>query len=116
MDYLLHHLLRRSAERDPRGEAFVDGQRRLAFEPAWRQSGGLAAVLRDRGVRCGDRVGIYLGPGIELAIAIFAVSRAGGVFVPIHHSLRSAQVRHIVSDCRMSALLTERDLLEEVRA
>lgn len=51
-------------------------------------------------------MGILLDPGVSQAVSIFAISEAGGTFVPINATLFPAQVAHIVADCGMRALIT----------
>ena len=43
---------------------------------------------------------------MEQVLSIFAISEAGGVFVPINAQLFPEQVAHIASDCGMKALIT----------
>ena len=54
-------------------------------------------------------------PSIELAISIFGISEAGGVFVPMHHSVFLRQVAHIANDCEMSALVTSARKFDDLR-
>ena len=111
MDHLIHHMLRTSARRLPDKEALVHRDRRLTYREVWRQVEGLAAGLIEAQVERGDRVGIYLEPSIAQAIAIFGISRAAGVFVPINGQLFPDQVAHIARDCGMKALITARSKL-----
>lgn len=105
--YLTHHMLRNSAQRFPKKEALVHRDERLSYEDLWRHTGSLAAGLRDAGVERTDRVGVLLEPSVALAESLLSVSRAGGVFVPIHHTLLIDQVEHIVRDCSMTGLITD---------
>jgi len=82
MDFLLHHLLRTSALRYPAKEALVHGDERLTYGEVEAKVDGLAAALRSAGLKRGDRVGIYLEASVAQVLSIFAVSKAGGVFVP----------------------------------
>ncbi len=107
MDYLVHHMLRASAELFPEKEAIVHGEQRLSYESAWQQTSRLALGLQGAGVERSDRVGIFLDPSVELALAIFAIPQAGGAFIPIHHSLFPEQVKHIASDSGMKGLITD---------
>ncbi len=106
MDFLIHHMLRTSADRLPNKEALVHLDHRLTYQQVAARVTGLASGLREAGLRRGDRVGIYLDPSIPQALSIFAVSQAAGVFVPINHLLFPDQVVHIANDCRMTALVT----------
>src|SRR5262245_41992576 len=101
MDFLLHHLLRTSGARLPAKDAVVQGTSRLTYAELARQVAGLAEGLRRAGVSRRDRVGFYLDHSIPQVLSLFAISRTGGVFVPINTLLVPAQVAHIVSDCAM---------------
>jgi acyl-CoA ligase (AMP-forming) (exosortase A-associated) len=107
MDFLVHHMLRASAARFPEKEAVVHGDKRLLYSQMWQQTAGFAAGLRRAGLNSMDRVGVLLEPSLPLATSLFGISRAGGVFVPIHHSLLPGQVEHIVRDCEMKGLITD---------
>jgi acyl-CoA ligase (AMP-forming) (exosortase A-associated) len=106
MNYLIHHMLRNSASRLPDKEALVNKETRLTFQAAAKNVAGLADGLGQAGLRRGDRVGIYLENSVLQSLAIFAVSKAGGVFVPINSLLFPQQVAHIARDCGMQALIT----------
>jgi len=106
MDFLLHHMLRTNARRNPGKEALVHGNRRMTYGEIARQSAGLAYGLQCAGVQRRDRIGIYLDHSIPLVLSIFGISQAGGVFVPINSLLFPDQVVHIVKDCGMKGLIT----------
>lgn len=116
MDFLVHHLLRRSVARFPDKEAVVHARQRVSYADMWAQTGGLARGLLDAGIQRSDRVGVLLEPSVELATSLFGVSRAGGVFVPIHHSLFAEQVQHIVNDCQMKCLIVDANRFEQLQA
>src|SRR6266852_8363162 len=71
MDFLIWHLLRKSAERSPEKEALAHGEERLAYGQVARRVDGLAAGLRSAGLRRGDRMGIYLEASVPQVISIF---------------------------------------------
>jgi len=112
MDFLLHHLLRTSALRFPEKEALVHGDERLTYAEVEAKVHGLAAGLRSAGLQRGDRVGIHLDAGVAQVFSIFAVSQAGGVFVPANAVLFPEQVAHIGRDCGISVLITSSSKLE----
>ena len=116
MDTLLHHLLMESARRFPGKEALVHNRERLTYAQALQRVTGLALSLRRAGVERGNRVGIYLDPGIPQVISIFAATMAGGVVVPINTQLVANQVHHIGSDCRISVFITSENKLSSLRA
>lgn len=108
---LIHEMLHASAARRPDAEALVHGERRLTYAQTQTRVASLAAGLRAAGVERGDRVGIYLPPSLEQALAIFGVAEADGVYVPVNSGLYPDQVTHIAADCQMKALITGADQL-----
>lgn len=115
MDFLVHHMLRASARRFPQKEALVHQDQRLSYEQMWQQTASLAAGLRAAGTQRTDRVGVLLEPSIPQPVSLFGISRAGGVFVPIHHSLFPDQVEHIVRDCEMKGLVTDAERFAKLK-
>jgi len=107
MPYLVHHMLQDSASRDTDREALVCGDQRFSYGAVGERVAALAGGLRELGVRRGYRIVIYLPPSVELTLAIFAVSQASGVFVPIHHGSFPDQVAHIVRDSGANVLITD---------
>jgi acyl-CoA ligase (AMP-forming) (exosortase A-associated) len=107
VNFLVHHLLRASAQQYARHEALVHGEQRLSYAELWRRVSHLGHGLREAGVSRGDRVGVLLDPSTALAISLLGVSASGGVFVPIHHGLFAEQVEHIVCDCGMRGLILD---------
>jgi acyl-CoA ligase (AMP-forming) (exosortase A-associated) len=106
MDFLIWHLLRNSAGRTPDKEALVHGDQRMSYREVSKRTAGLATSLRTTHVKRGDRIGIYLEASIPQVIAIFGVSQAAGVYVPINTLLHAEQVMHIAVDCEMTGLIT----------
>ena len=68
-----------------------------------------ASGLRALGVERNERVAVYLPKQFETAIAMFATSAAGGVFVPVNPVLKPEQVGHILRDCATRILITSPD-------
>jgi acyl-CoA ligase (AMP-forming) (exosortase A-associated) len=107
MAYLLHHLLENAATARADHEAIVDrADRRLDYRGFLSASETCAAVLSEHGLERRDRVAIFLDKSIEECAAIFGISRAGGVFVPVNALLRAKQVGHILNDCGVRFLIT----------
>jgi len=99
-------MLRTSAARAPEKEALVHRDQRLTYRDVASRVGGLALGLQRASLQPGDRIGIYLDPSVAQVLSIFAISQAGGVFVPINQLLFPDQVAHIANDCKMRGLIT----------
>ena len=116
MDFLIWHLLRESARIFPNKEALVHGEERLTYREVADRVGRLATGLQNAGLRRGDRIGICVEPSVAQVLSIFAISKAGGVFVPINAQLFPEQVAHIATDCGMKGLITKPARLSSMAA
>jgi amino acid adenylation domain-containing protein len=83
-----------------------DGQR-LTYAEVDAQANRIANALRSRGLLRGDRVALYLPNSLEMAISIFAILKAGGVFVPINYSTKLNKCTYILNHCQARVLITE---------
>lgn len=116
MTFLVHDMLRSSAERCGEKEGLVHGTERLSFLEMERTTAALASGLEEAGVRRMDRIGVLLDPSTPLALSLFAINWAGGVFVPIHPSLMGEQVAHIIEDCGIAGIITEGTRFDGLRS
>ncbi len=105
----LHDLLRESATTRPDAPALTWGPTTLTYDGLWAEVTRAALGLRGLGLARGDRVAVWLEKRPETVAAIFAVSAAGGVVVPVNPVLRPAQVAHVLGDCAVSVLVTSRE-------
>jgi len=64
----------------------------LTFQDLLEVTARLAGGLRESGVGRGDRVAICTENRIDYGLSLFAVARAGGIAVPLHHHLKLAEV------------------------
>jgi acyl-CoA ligase (AMP-forming) (exosortase A-associated) len=103
---LLHDLLTATAARAGDRTAIVDGERSLTYGDLDRASAQIAAAIAHDGALRGDRIGILLPKSFHECAAIFAVSRAGGVFIPINPVLKPQQIAHILKDSEARCLVT----------
>src|SRR3954471_2640458 len=61
-------------------------------------SARVAALLRDKGIEPGDRVGIMLPNVPYFALAYYGALRAGGVVVPMNVLLKGREVKFYLED------------------
>ncbi|SDU50279.1 acyl-CoA ligase (AMP-forming), exosortase A system-associated [Jiangella alkaliphila] len=109
-----HHLLAQAAAARPDAPALTYRHHTAGYGDVWRTAQAAAAQLARLGLRRGDRVAIYLEKRIDTVAAFFAVSAAGGVFVPVNHVLKATQVGHILADSGATVLVTSADRLGQL--
>lgn len=83
--------LQELAERRPGAVAVVGPGGRLSFGELGDAVRGVAAGLRDEGLRPGDRVAFTFGPDLPLVLGILGAWEAGCVAVPLNHRLSAIE-------------------------
>jgi long-chain acyl-CoA synthetase len=87
----------------------------ITYREFHRQACALAAELRERGVRKGDRVGVMLPNCCELAVLYFACIYLGAVIVPINPALSKSEVRFILGSCKPALVVASTSSAGSVR-
>ncbi len=103
---LVHELLERSAERTPDKVGLICGDQRLTYAELEASANRLAYALRARNVNRGDRVVLWLPNTVELVIAIFAVMKAGCVFVTMNPTAKADKIAYVANNCDACTLIT----------
>ncbi|HEX5900438.1 MAG TPA: AMP-binding protein, partial [Solirubrobacteraceae bacterium] len=90
--------LTHSAALRPDRRALICGQTQMSYAELEAASAGVAARLRERGLRDGDAVGLMLPNVPEFAIAYYGILRAGGIVVPLNVLLKRREVAFYLTD------------------
>lgn len=99
-------LLTQSARRDPDGVALVMGETRWTWAAFEARTDALAAALQQRfGLQKGDRVMCQSQNCLEMMQAMFAVWRAGGVWVPANFRQTPEEVIYLTQSSGARFLL-----------
>ncbi|MEU8814711.1 amino acid adenylation domain-containing protein [Actinoplanes sp. NPDC048796] len=82
----------------------VAGARVITYAELNRRAGELAAHLRDRGVRRGDRVGVLSELTADAVVALCGVMAAGAAYVPLDPADPAQRTEELVRDlgCRLT--------------
>jgi long-chain acyl-CoA synthetase len=91
--------------RDRSALAFGDAE--LSYAELDAASARVAGMLRYRGLRPGDRVGVMLPNVPQFAMAYYGVLRMGGIVVPMNPLLKAREVDHYVSDSGAALVLDD---------
>ncbi|WP_224984619.1 amino acid adenylation domain-containing protein [Geomonas agri] len=112
--YLLQQLLTHSAARFAERQAVLFKDRALSYRELDETSNGLAALLIGHGVRRGDRVGILLNKSIECIVAVFAILKAGAVYVPLDPASPAPRLCSIINHCGIRLAVASAEHLERI--
>lgn len=101
----LESFLEHSAARSPDKVALICGSRRLTYAEIDAACNRLAHGLIEQGVQRGDRVAVYLDNSVEAALSIFAILKAGAVFLMVNPTTKVEKVTYVLNNSRARALI-----------
>lgn len=101
----LARLIEQQVERAPDGTAVVLQGHTLSYATLNAKANRLARWLRSRGVGPERRVGVRLDRSVELVVALLAILKSGGVYVPIDPAYPAERQRHMALDAELDLLL-----------
>jgi fatty-acyl-CoA synthase len=99
--------LRRTVERFPDHEALVSVQQgyRATYRQFWDETSLIARALLARGVKKGDRVGIWAPNRWEWVVVQYATARMGAVMVNVNPAYRTHELEYALNHSGVSTLL-----------
>jgi non-ribosomal peptide synthetase-like protein len=106
---LLHEFLELQVGRRPSHIAVECNGETLTYRQLDNRANRLARHLRDKGIGPDCLVALYFGRSINLFVALLAVLKAGGGYVPIDPNFPEDRVHFILADADVALILSERD-------
>src|SRR5438552_12038102 len=106
--------LRQTAELLPSKIAIVSTTRNITFSELHNEALATAECLRELGIKTGDRIGICMEKSVDQVCVMLGVLYAKAVLVPILPRLKQPNIRHIIENSGMAALITDSERLNEV--
>ena len=103
---LLEQFLEQTAARVPDKVALVCDGRRVTYSEIDIEANRIAHGLIARGVQRGDRVVIFLDNSVEAAVAVWAVLKAGAVFVMVNPSTKPDKLTYLLNNSRATAVIS----------
>ena len=108
----LNHLVERQAERTPDAPALDHDGTVLSYAELDAAATRLAADLARRGIGAESLVALRLAATPRFVVALLAILKAGGAFLPLDLAYPPERQTTILDDARPSLILTERPLLD----
>ena len=109
MIYLLPHTVDNSAMKWANRDALICGEESISYEQLSRRSNGLAFLLRDLGIRRGDRVGILMHKDLAAGVAIHGIMKCGAAYVPLDPDSPPERLRMVIKDCGITCVVTREE-------
>ena len=116
MAYLIHDLLRESAEKYPDSLAVLGPKESLTYAELDARSDALAHSLIAEGVSPGAPVGIAMHKCLDSIVGVYGILKAGACYVPIDAFAPANRSAAIIANTKLRYLLTTNDRIESLVA
>ena len=94
--------------------ALICGDQQITYAGLEEKANRLAHYLISRGVKKDDKVGLYCRNRIEIVIAMLGIVKAGAILVNVNYRYVEAELRYLLDNSDMVALVHERQYSERV--
>jgi amino acid adenylation domain-containing protein/non-ribosomal peptide synthase protein (TIGR01720 family) len=111
-----HQLFEAQVERTPQAVALQTADRKLTYDELNVRANQLAHFLRRQGVGPEVPVGICMARSVEMIVAVLAVLKAGGGYVPLDPEYPLEWLRYVMEDVGAPIVLTQSTLAERLPA
>jgi amino acid adenylation domain-containing protein len=115
-DSCLHDLFETQRQLRPEATAVMTDQETVSYAELASRSNRLARFLRTCGVGPEVRVGICVERSVDMVTGILGILKAGGAYVPLDPNYPADRLAFMLADSRVSVLVSQRPLLEELPA
>jgi non-ribosomal peptide synthetase component F len=102
----VHELFEAQAARTPDAVALVYEDEQVSYGALDARADRLASVLEAQGVTVDQPVGIYLERSLEQAVAVLAILKAGGTYVPLDPSYPPERLARVLADAAPALVVT----------
>ncbi|MCP4148846.1 MAG: amino acid adenylation domain-containing protein, partial [bacterium] len=107
----IHELFEKQVENTPNNTALAFRDDKLTYSEFNEKANQLAVILRDKGVKPDQFVGLMLERSLEMMIGMFAILKAGGAYLPIDPEYPGDRILYLLQDSDSRILLTEKKFI-----
>ena len=103
---LVQQYLENSAARLPGKTELICGKQRLAYKQINDSANRLAAALVNMGIKRQDRVVIFMDNSSEAVISLFAILKAGAIFIVLSPQMKAKKLNYILKNSGACCVFT----------
>ncbi|HET7488909.1 MAG TPA: amino acid adenylation domain-containing protein [Acidimicrobiales bacterium] len=112
----VHHMVEAQADRTPGAVAVLGSGRSLTYAELDAAANRWAHHLASLGVGPGVVVGLCLSRTVDMVVALLAVLKAGGAYLPLDPEYPAERLRFMLEDSATTAVICEEALLDRLPA
>jgi amino acid adenylation domain-containing protein/FkbM family methyltransferase len=113
-DKTVRQLFEDRVKQNPNRVAIVFEDKKSTYNALNEYSNRLAGLLRRKGVKPNDILGILIKPSLEMVAAMWAVLKAGGAYMPFDHHYPQERIKYLFEESCAKYLLTHNNLLTDI--
>ena len=110
----IHKLFEEQVERTPDNIAVVLKEEHLTYSQLNSKANQLARLLREKGVKPDQLIGILSDQSPQMLIAILGVLKSGAAYLPIDPKYPSDRIQYMLEDSSASILLSREHLYDRL--
>ncbi|HEY1271032.1 MAG TPA: amino acid adenylation domain-containing protein, partial [Terriglobales bacterium] len=110
----IHQRFETQVERTPHAIAAVCESEKLTYAELNSRANQLAHFLRKRGVGPDVLVGMYMDRSLDMVVAILAIVKAGGAYLPLDPAYPPDRLAFMLDDSKPPVLLTQERMRKDV--
>ncbi|MEL4897612.1 amino acid adenylation domain-containing protein [Crocosphaera sp. Alani8] len=103
---LIHQLFEAQVEKIPNNTAVIFEEELLTYQELNKKANQLAHHLRNLGVKPETLVGICLEPSLEMVIALLAILKVGGAYLPLDPNYPQQRLEFMIQDSEIDYLIS----------
>ncbi|MEH1807656.1 non-ribosomal peptide synthetase [Nostoc sp.] len=114
VDQTINKLFENQVFQTPNKIAVVHQSTKLTYQEINIKANRIARLLRKIGVSKGEFVGIFKARDINFLVAILAIYKAGGAYIPIDSTYPPNRIKYMLSNSEVKFILTDYSLLNSL--
>ncbi len=107
---LIHELFEAQVRRSPAAIAIEDAHRAFSYAELDARANQLARYLQKLGIGPESVVAVYLERSVGIAVALLAILKTGGAYLPLDPAFPQNRVRFMLEDAGVQVIVSEKAL------
>ena len=113
-DKCMHHLIEAQAAKTPHDIAIVFADKQITYAELNGRSNQLARHLQKLGIGPDLFVGVYTERSIDMMVALLAIHKAGGAYLPLDPAFPAERLAFMIADANAPVIITQGKLLNQL--
>ncbi len=106
-DKIIQQLFEEQVEKTPSNIAVVYKEEKLTYKELNEKSNMIARILRNKGIKQNEIVGIMIEGSTEMIVGILGILKAGATYLPIDPKYPTDRISYMIEDSKTRILLSD---------